>query len=97
MRACLIDEANAAFGIPESYEVFAQKPDAFWLAVARQILGGQEGYPVETKELSKGRTLPDPHQPFIVFMREHELPPLKRIIWLSFPEERSLGRKARDP
>jgi len=75
VRTGLIDQADAALGIPEGDQVFPEQPDALGLSVFDEVRRRQERNPIKAKELAQGRAFSDPHQPFIVFAREHELPP----------------------
>src|SRR6185437_13496945 len=77
MRASLVDKADPAFAVSEGDKIFAEQPDTLRLSIFREVLRRQEWYPVEPEQLSEGGTLADPHQLFIVFVREHERPPIR--------------------
>jgi hypothetical protein len=75
MRTGVIDQPDAALGIPEGDQIFPEQPDALRLPVIDEIRRRQKGNPVQTKQISEGRALSDPDQAFIIFAREHKLSP----------------------
>ncbi len=75
MRAGLVDQPDAAFGVAEGDQILAKQADALRLPVLGEIRRRQERNPVQPKQVAERRAFADPHQAFIVFAREHGLPP----------------------
>src|SRR5690242_10124138 len=71
----LVHKSDPTFGVPEGHQILAQQANALGLPVLQQILRRQKWNPIEPEQFSKRRALANPHQPFIVFVREHERPP----------------------
>src|SRR5216684_177212 len=73
MRTSMVDQPDTTFGIPERHQIFTQQPDPLRLPVFDKIFREEEGNPIKPEQPTKRSALSNPHEPLIVFVRQHLL------------------------
>ncbi len=67
----MVDQPDTTFGIPERHQIFTQQPDPLRLPVFDKIFREEEGNPIKPEQPTKRSALSNPHEPLIVFVRQH--------------------------